>query len=227
MATRLYLHSSGSQPAPTNPAYNAGWEQTGEATRRPMTVKSLMAAGSGTTLTTSANITVPITTSQQILSFQFTSLEVFRPVRLNADVTWSGVLRCSENATTNNVTICYSLRAVSADGGTFLGTIKDALSAGASEYALHASQATRIVASAAITAAITISQPFRLVLEIGSNAAGPTAAGNFQHRIGCAAATDFALTTALTTDLNPWFELSHNLDTTSVNNYFDIVSGRG
>ena len=218
------MHSSGSQPATTNPAYNVGWEQTAEATRLPMDVSRQLSLA--TTLTTSANITVPITTVQQILSYQFTSRQVFRPIRFDTSMLFSGVLRCSENATTNNVTICYSLRAVSPDGGTFLGTIKDTLSAGASEYPLHASQATRIVAAGAVLA-VTISAPFRLVLEIGSHAATPTAAGNFQHRIGCSAATDFALTTALTTDLNPWFELSVNLDATGLRNHQDIFAGRG
>lgn len=225
MATRFYLHSSGSQPAPTNPAFNAGWEQTAAATRLPMDVSKQLRVA--TALTTSGNITVPITTTQQILSYQFTSRQVFRPTRFDTSVQFSGVLRCSENATTNNVTICYSLRAVSPDGGTFLGTIKDALSAGASEYALHASQQTRIVAAASIIAALTILQPFRLVLEIGSHAAPPSAAGNFQHRIGCNAASDFALTTALTTNLNPWFELSSNIGATTIRNFHDLTMGKG
>ena len=114
--------------------------------------------------------------------------------------------------------------ATKGSAGTDATTKANAAQAAAEATATSLASAAQ---AAAITAAITISQPFRLVLEIGSNAAGPTAAGNFRHRIGCAAATDFALTTALTTDLNPWFELSHNLDTTSVNNYFDSVSGRG
>jgi len=209
MASRFYLCSTGSQPAPTNPSFNAGWEQTGQAVRLPMDLK--VQQGPLTALTTSANITVPITTTQQILCYQFTSRQIFLPRHLDASCLFSCVVRCSENATTNNAFIAHSLRAVSVDGGTFLGTLIEKLASGGSEFPLHASQATRIISQTAITP-VTLSQPFRLVWELGCHANAPTAAGNFQQRIGCSAASDFALTTALTTDLNPWCELSVNLD---------------
>ena len=73
-----------------------------------------------TTLADMSAITVPITTTQQYLCRQFVT-DICRPALLQG--TFSMVLRGLENATTNNVFLAYVLRAVTPDGGTFLGTL--------------------------------------------------------------------------------------------------------
>lgn len=222
MSTRFYLHASGSQPAANNPAFDAGWEQTAAATRFPMDCKSQLSAA--TALANSSAITVPITTTQQILCYQHTSRQVFAPARLDASVTFSMVLRGLENATTNNVFLAYVLRAFSADGSRSLGTLASSMTNTGTEFV--ATAATRIFSAIALTAT-TISEPWRLVLETGGHAQAPTAAGSYTYRVGCNAASDFALTSALTTDLNPWIELSLNLNAHRLINYQSFKGGNG
>lgn len=211
MATRFYLMSSGAIAPPTNPAFDAGWEQTGQATRLPMQSKNEMSAA--TALTTSGTITVPITTTQQILCYQFTSNRIFKPARLDASVLLSMVIRTTEAATSANAFLAYILRAFSADGGTVLATLASSMTNAGTEFTVAAQ--TRIFGNGTTTVALTaatLSEPWRLVLDLGAHAQAPTAAQSYTLRIGCDAASDFALTSALTTDLNPWIELSVNLD---------------
>ena len=226
MATRFYLHASGSIACPNNPAFDAGWEQTGQATRLPMDDKKQLSAT--TTLADWGTRTVPITTVQQILGNQFTSNQVYRPVRLDASVLFSMVIRGLESATTANVFLAYVLRAFSAAGDRVLGTLASSMTNTGTEFA--ATAATRIFGDGTTTIALTntvINEPWRLVLDLGGHAQAPTAATTYTFRTGCSAATDFALTSALTTDLNPWIELSVNLDSTGIGNYMDIYAGRG
>lgn len=222
MPSRFYLHASGAIAAPNNPAFDAGWEQTGQAVRLPMDLKSRMAAA--TALANASAITVPITTTQQILGAQFVSNQVFRPVRLDASVTFSMVVRGLENATTNNVFLAYVLRAFSPDGQRALATLASSMTNAGTEFV--ATAATRIFSAIALTAA-TLSEPWRLVLDLGGHAQAPSAAGSFTYRYGSNAATDFALTSALTTDLNPWMELSANLDAVALRNYQSVSVGGG
>ena len=226
MPSRFYLHSSGSQPAPTNPAFDAGWEQTGQATRLPMDLKAQL--GAATALANSSAITVPITTTQQILAYQFTSRQVFFPVRLDASVLFSMVIRGLENATTNNVFLAYVLRAFSAQGDRSLGTLASSMTNAGTEFA--ATAATRIFGNGTSTVALTattISEPWRLVLDLGGHAQAPSAAGSYTYRAGCNAASDFALTSALTTDLNPWMELSVNLEATYMRTHQAFTANSG
>lgn len=215
MPSRFYFQATGSSAV--NPAFDAGWEQTGQAVRLPLALTSELAAT--TALTDSTAITVPITTTQDILCYQFVSDRIFMPVRLDASVLFSMVIRGLENATTNNVFLAYVLRAFTPDGGTSLGTLASSLTNAGTEFV--ATAATRIFGDASTTVvltATTIGQPWRLVIDVGGHAEGPTAAGSYTYRAGSSAASDFALTSALTTDLNPWMELSVNLNATRLNN---------
>lgn len=165
-----------------------------------------------TALTNSTAVTVPITTTQQILCYQFVSTRVFKPVRLDASVLFSMIIRGLENATTNNVFLAYVLRAMSQDGSVSFGTLASSMTNAGTEFV--ATAATRIFGNGTTTIALTattIAEPWRLVMEVGGHGQAPAAAGSYTYRAGCNAATDFALTSALTTDLNPWMELSINL----------------
>ena len=178
--------------------------------------------GPQTTLANSSAITVPITTTQDILCFQFTSNQIFKPIKLDTSCTFSLVFRCLESATTANCFLAYSLRAFDVRGSTSLGTLASSFTNTGTEYSTAAQ--TRIFNSIAI-AATQIDQLFRLVLEIGSHAQAPTAGTTYTMRSGTSAATDFALTSGLTTDLNPWFELSRNLNATVFQNYMGVHGG--
>ncbi|HMU54862.1 MAG TPA: hypothetical protein PKA61_07640 [Nitrospira sp.] len=218
MASRFYLHSSGSSVI--SPSFDGGWEQTGQAVRLPMDLKSMQ--GPLTALADSSAKTVPVTTTQQILCYQFVSNQIFLPVRLDASVLFSMVLRGLENATTNNVFLAVILRGVSAAAGAALSTLFSSMTNAGTEFV--ATAATRIFSQTAITS-VGFSQPFRLVLEVGGHAQAPSVAGSYTYRVGTNAASDFALTSALTTDLNPWMELSANLNAVTFGNYQGVKVG--
>jgi hypothetical protein len=79
-----------------------------------------------------------------------------------------------------------------------------------SEFPLIASAATRIIAAGAVTS-FACNAGDRLVLEIGIHGVTP-ANEVMQMRVGDpTAVADFALTTALTTDLVPWGELAQTV----------------
>lgn len=205
MASRFHLHSSGAVPSPSNPAFDAGWEQTGQATRLPMDFKSTPLS-TPTARTNSSAITVPITTTQQYLCYQHISNQVFRRASLSG--TFSMVIRGLEGTTSANVFLAFVLRAFSADGARALATLASSMTNAGTEFA--ATAATRIFNAVAITAA-DLNEDWRLVAEIGGHGQAPVAGDTYTYRVGNDAATDFALTSALTTDLNPWLELSSDI----------------
>lgn len=209
MATRFYFASTGSPIV--SPAFDAGWEQTAQAVRRQLQRKSTLSAT--TALTNSTAITVPITTTQDMLCAQFVS-DPLPPTRMMVG-TFSTVQRALESATTANVTLAVVVKAHPADGGASLGTLYSTFNID-TEFGTTA--ATRIV-SAQATTALTINTTWRLVVEIGGHAAAPTASGSYTLRFGTAAASDFALTSGLTTDLNTWCETSQDLAKEDLNNF--------
>jgi hypothetical protein len=218
MASRFYLTNIGASAV--NPSFDAGWEQTGQADRVRWVPKLRMATLE--TLVNSTAITVPITTTQDILCRQFVS-DPIPPRNFETSILFGLVIRVFENANTNNVTLAAVLKLVSQDGQTARGTLFSTFTTD-TEFPLSASAATRIVNNIAVTN--VVSRPGdRLVLELGGHAAAPPAAGSYTMRFGSSAATDFALTSALTTDLNPWAELSVDIFGSGLNNY-QFASGR-
>lgn len=115
------------------------------------------------------------------------------------------------------------VKVVSQDGAVVRGTLFSNFNQD-TEFAT--TQSTRIVNAQSVTNVIT--QPGdRIVLEVGGHAAAPTAATTYTMRQGDNNAADFALTSALTTDLNPWLEFSQNIYSTDTNNYQQVKVGDG
>lgn len=221
MPTRFHLHSSGAIRPLNNPAFDAGWEQIGQAIRLPMDVSVQRSVA--TALTDSGATTIVITTTQDILCYQFVSNQVFSPVLIDTSVLLSLVMRGLESLATGNSFLAYTLRAFSADGARNLGTLASSLTNAGTELGLTA--ATRIF-SAVACAALAISEPWCLVFELGVHVESPLAS-TFTLRSGCSAATDFALTTDLATDLNPWCELSTNLQAGVIQNRMSAAVSSG
>lgn len=216
MATRFYFPATGSGTPSVSPSFDAGWEQTGQAVRLVLQRKTELSTR--TTLANTSTITVPITTTQDILCAQFVS----DPIPAQRIIgTVSLVDRVLESATTANVTLAVVVKVVSQDGGTARGTLFSTFNTG-TEFGTTA--ATRIVNAQAVTA-LTTQPGDRLVVEIGGHAAAPTAATTYTMRFGTSATSDFALTAALTTDLNPWVELSQNIWSADFNNFRRMRSG--
>jgi len=220
MATRFYFTAEGSGTPNISPAFDAGWEQTAQATRLKLIYKQTIAVRS--TLADNATRTVPITTTQDILGNQFVS-DPLPAQRFITSTTVSAVIRVLASATTENATLAFVVKIVSQDGTVTRGTIFSTFTTGAT---FAATAATRILSASALTA-LTSNSGDRLVVEVGAHVAAPTTAGTYTMRTGNSAASDFALTSALTTDLNPWIEFSSDLYGTGLNNYqqFDVGNG--
>ena len=225
MPTRFYFpaEGSGAPTIPNNPGFDAGWEQTGQATRLNLLRKSRLSTPS--TIADNGSRTVPITTTQDVLCNQFISEPLPAGFRFDTSMTFSLVIRAFENATTNNVTLAVVVKVISQDGLTVRGTLFSTFNTD-TEFAVSASAATRIVNAQALTA-LTTQPGDRLVVEIGGHAAAPTAAGSYTMRQGNSAASDFALTSGLTTDLNPWCEFSAVLWDSDLNNYRSVRADTG
>lgn len=219
-ATRFYFPAEGSGTPSVSPGFDAGWEQTGQATRLKLLYKPTISSLS--TLADNGTRTVPITTTQDILCNQFVSDPI--PAQLiDTSCTVSAIIRVLESAATANVTLALVVKVFSQDGNTARGTLFSTFNVD-TEFATTA--ATRIQAATAVTA-VTTQPGDRIVVEIGGHAAAPTAATTYTMRQGTSAASDFALTTALTTDLNPWIEFSRDLFAESFISYQSPKVGEG
>lgn len=217
MATRFYFDPTNTPSI--SPAFDASFEQTGTAVRRKLIYKPTVSALIA--LANSAAFTIPITTTQDILGVQFVS-DALPAQTINSSNLFTLVMGVLESALTANASLAVVVRIVS-DNGTARGTLFSVYGTGL-EYAV--ARETRIVSASALTA-LTILSGNRLVVEVGVRATAPSAATTFTLRLGNNAASDFALTAALTTDLNPWCEFSENLYPTVPNNSQNVTAGNG
>ena len=206
MATRFYLPSSGTPPF-SSLAKNSAWElETGLVRLPTFTTKQ-------NTALTSSNRTWASTTTQQWCWFQFQSEQLLSTYSWTTSDTVSMVLgKLAESTTSGDTTLCYNIRVVSADGTTIRGVIGAVQAASGTEVPLTAAAATRIF-NAVTTGSTTFSSEIgdRIIIEIGVHGVTP-ALESIQMRLGDPTATaDFALTTALTTDLCSWVQLSRTV----------------
>lgn len=218
-ATRFYFSSTAY--ATNSPGFDGGWEQTGEASRFKLIPKLFLSA---TTAASSRQVTVPITTTQDILAFQSVSDPL--PAQI-IEGTVSLVIRTSEDVATTNCTMAVVIKVVSQDGGTQRGTLFSVFGTD-TEFDVAASPSTRIVNAQTMTA-LSIQGGDRLVVEWGVHATVPSPAGTALGRIiSDATIADYALTSALTTSLNPWVEFSDGiLLSQTLNNYTGFSAGDG
>jgi hypothetical protein len=186
MATRYYLPSSGS--APVTPALQGGW-----GSDQHVGSKNLVKTKSNTALT---DFTTSSATGN-ICMFQYVSAPIGSVVFAGTNV--SMVVRgLKTGAGTCTFTIAIFLFHSNNTFTTLLArTIEDS--------AFGTSAATRI-ANAVTLANVLSTNGDRIVVELG---VGITSASTTTLRTGDPSATgDFALTSGLTTDLDPWVEFS-------------------
>ncbi len=211
MATRFYLPSSGTPPLAAL-AKNAAWELETGLVRLPC-----FTAKQNTALTTSTR-TWAAATTQQWCWYQFQSEPLPSVLSWTTTHTVSIVLgKLAETTANGDTTLCYNIRVVSSDGSVIRGIIGAVQAASGTEFALVASAATRIF-NAVTTGATSFSSQVgdRIIIEIGVHGVTP-ALEALQFRIGDPAATaNFALTTALTTDLCSWVLLSQTIPTCAI-----------
>lgn len=216
MATRFYFPAEGSGAPSISPSLDAGWEKV-SVNRLNLLRKTRLSSLSALADTSTRAVTNA--TTEDIAMNQFVS-EPIPPQRLIGTV--SLVMRAIESATTMNVTLAVVVKVVDAAGvsrGTLFSTFN-------TDTEFGTTAATRIVNAQAITS-LTTQPGDRIVVEIGAHAAAPTATGTYTMRQGDNAASDFALTSALTTDLNPWIEFSQDIWARLPENYTAIRAGSG
>jgi len=209
-ATRFYLPTTGTPPV--SPAFDAGWEQTGQADRITMLPKgTLSTVGS----VASNTITVPITTTQDLLCRQYVSNPI-PPQRITGTV--SGVFSPTEALAAANCKLAVVVKVVSQDGGTERGTLFSTFSTG-TEFATTSTTNSRIVPVSAITE-LTTQPGDRLVIEVGANAAAPSSATSYNITFNTNKSSDLALTAGANGTLgNNWFEFSQDIFGTFLNNF--------
>lgn len=200
MATRFYMPSGGT-PGST-PTVRTDWERSiASFTHWPApTTKS------NTALTNVAALFGSTATSQTCWrSF------VSEPIAANQTIngTVSMVLAGLEGAAQEDAHLAFALRIMQGDTSTERGLLL-LQHAAATEFAL--AQQTRIHNALALSSVNALIGD-RIVMEIGIHGVTPANANNITLRFGDPTGTaDFALTSGLTTDLVPWFELSTNVN---------------
>jgi len=164
-------------------------------------------AKSNTALTTYTK-QFPSTATQQMMFHQWIS------DTLDVNQTISGTMsmvigKCAETTTAGDAHLAFTAWVAQGDTSSSRGTLLE-FHATSTEFPLVASAATRIHNGRAITTVNALAGD-RIIMEIGIHGVTP-AIQNMQMRFGDpTASADFALTAALTTDLDPWWELSANL----------------
>lgn len=201
MATRLYLPSSG--VAAISPSWDILWASLRDSTAHwPMaTTKAQNSA------LTNLTFTYPNTTTRRVGMGQWVSDQLDVDQTIPSASTFSCVVRGLESVAGAD-SIAQLVWYVRPPAGGFRGDIITA--AMNSEYTTAAQ--TRIVAATAVGIDMNCLAGDRIVIEIGAEGTTPTSGSTFTQRFGDPSATgDFALTSGLTTDLCPWFELSQNI----------------
>lgn len=211
MATRFYFRGTDS-PA-VSPAFDSGWEVTTDGLHRQLVRSNFVKQNTPTANSTLAN--TPNTTTQDVLSCQWVSDSILAQT---ISGTVSLVMRCVENVATVNATLACVIRVVSLDGNTVRGTLFSNFSQD-TEFDIAGATSTRIINVQSVTPVVCQDED-RIVVEIGGHLAAPSTTGTIQFFIGTDAGADYALTSGLTTVLNPWIEFSQDIFTdTNIGNY--------
>jgi len=210
VATRIYL-PDGTTPA-ISPAVGTGWTATA-TTGFDREIGSTTKAN--TTLANHASASPSAANPATTVMRQY----IVGPMAAQTiSGTVTGVIRGLESNANLNSTVAINIRQVSSAGTH----INDLLAVSASDNTAAAppefttSALTRRFQDAAEATTLTLtSRTFSagdyLVIEIGFRKAGTSTSFTTTLRFGDSAASDFAHSDGLTTDLNPWVEFSANL----------------
>lgn len=211
MATRLYLPASGT-PAIT-PTPSTSWNvTTGFAALPTSTTKSNTALAAGTARSH------PLVAVQNALDRVYVSDTLDSSQGING--TFSAVVRGIQSSTAGNWWLNIILRVVSGDGSIETGVLHPG-SAATSAVATVGDEAEELVSATAATRIknalslipVTANAGDRILIEVGgrADAAGQTARTYTLNYGDPTATADYALTSGLTTLLDPWVEFSQTI----------------
>lgn len=178
---------------------------------------------SQTTNLNDASINASATGTRNVYNKDFVS----SPLAVGGKIsgTFSMVIRCSQTATTNAASLAVVVKVCSGDGSAVRGTLYSVFGIDTA-FPLTASAATRIVNAQAITPVVALPGD-RIHIEYGYHTTASTTTSNIVMRNGASTSVDFALTSGLTTDLNPWCEFSQDLFGTLDTNHQFFKVGDG
>ena len=199
MATRFYMPSGGT-PAST-PTVRADWERSIASFTHWPAPRSK----TNTALTNVAALFGSTATSQTCWrSFVTEALDVNQTINGTVSIVLAGL----EGAAQEDAHLAFVLRVMQGDTSTERGLLL-VQHAAATEFTT--AQQTRIFSTVALSSVSALAGD-RIVMEVGIHGVTPANANNITLRFGDPTGTaDFALTSGLTTDLVPWFELSTNV----------------
>ena len=150
--------------------------------------------------------------TQQWCWWQYQSQPLAAAYNWTTSDTVSMVIKVAENAAQVDTHLAYVVRVVSGDGGTIRGVI-GLYHATSTEYPTSLATIATRIHSARTDGATNFSSQIgdRIIIEIGVHGVTPTL-DIVRMRWGDPSATaDYALTADLTTDLDPWVELSRTV----------------
>lgn len=203
MVTRLYLGST--EASAVNPSFStSGWTEQDAADRRRMS-----RALTGSAMTNKTDAQTATGAGSSTLLRQYVS-DILAPQVIAAG-TWKGTVRTLESAANDNVDAVRSrLFAVSADGTRDLGDLSVIGNRGPVAEFNTALRAKRI-ADGDATSALTLTEEWRLVLEIGYTNTTAGASISATLNFGDNSATDLGDNETDTAANNPFIELSVDL----------------
>jgi len=198
MATRLYLPSTGT--AAVSPAFDAGWDNTDDAVRRPTsTVKA------GSTMTT-IQYRDNSNKNENHLIRQYVSGGIDAQTIAAQAIKFQA--RWLEDNANDDQFATIGIRVVSSDGSTVRGTI---LAVTRDDVEMSSTALTNRQFTAT-SSSVSAQAGDRIVIEIGTGG-DPTGGNshNVDYRVGDVAASDLAEDDTSTTDNNPWVEFANTI----------------
>ena len=196
LTTRFYLPSSG--VAPISPAFNAGWDETGDAVRRTMSPTAIASAMATQDITAVAS--PGDTLFAQYVSAPLVAQTINAPIRCQA--------RTAEALGTADAISRILVKVVSTDGSTIRGTLLTL-----ADYSTGAEWNTTLrnktFADSDTPTSVDALDGDRLVIEIGANHAA--AAVTLSMSFGDDSGTDLPLDETTTAANNPWIEFGQNI----------------
>ena len=205
MATRFYFDAANA-PAVTPTVISADWEHTSENK-----VRRLNKSKGSSSLTNNATTydSADHLADQDAIHYQFVSLPL--TAQTISAQTLTIVVRCLEGTANNNLFLTWKVFLINSagavvSGGRLLAITRDGLELGTSA-------STRT--DAQTSTQVTSSSQDRICVELGLGGLPTSGSGVNDHdgtlRVGESAASDFAATDSLVTDLNPWLEFANTL----------------
>jgi hypothetical protein len=207
--TRLYFPVS--TASAVNPAFDAGWEENSEATRRKL---ENVKGSDAITLGDDIDIGPPDDSGDQEIDRQYVSTRMDAGAVFVIGVTTVSMqLMMREFALSDNVDKCIiGIRVVSEDGGTVMATLLGVANYGiTAEFAAGAAGRNKTCADGdTLTGSYTSLLGERLVVEIGYQTTGADTSPIAEAKYG-QNATDLPVNETQTTDGAGWIEFSNTI----------------